>query len=106
MTLPSELLPHLQQMLDSAKGANPNRTSANATDEMEVLTVERVQAALRANGVELTYGEAFDLWENVNLDSQQSWVEAHSVEGVWIELERLCEHVRDGCDYAGISNPG
>lgn len=102
---PEDLRPHLQRLLDACKGANPHRSALNADDVMEAQTIERVQQCMREQGAELTHGEAFDLWEKVNLDSQQSWVEAHSAEGVLIELQRLCEHVRDGCDYAGMSNP-
>lgn len=104
-TFPQELQQYLQRLLDGAKGANPHRCAASAVDAMEVRTVVNVQKALSGHGVELTYGEACRLWESVGLDSQQSWVDADSIEDVWIELQTLCEHVRDGCDYAGISRP-
>lgn len=105
MMFPEGLRPYLQRILDSCKGANPNRSVSNADYEMEAVTVQMVQAFMHAQGVELTYGEAFDLWGSVNADCQTSWVEANSAEGVLIELERLCEHIRDGCDYAGFSRP-
>lgn len=93
----------LWQLLDRISGDYPERSCFVAIDEMEVQTVLHVQAALRTVGRELTYGEAFSLWTLVNLDCQSTWVDTDSPDGAAIEIQRLCEHVRDGCDYAGIS---
>lgn len=105
MTFPEGLRPILQKLLDGCKNANQHKQASNAVDEMEATTILHVQAAMREQDAALTYGEAYDLWSLVNLDSQTSWVEADSADGVLIELRRLCEHVREGCDYAGISHP-
>lgn len=105
MKFSEDLRPILQRLLDGCKDANPNMNASDAVDAMEAQTVLHVQAAMRELGTELTYGEAFDLWGLVNLDSQTSWVEADSADGAVIEMTRLCQHVRDGCDYASISRP-
>ncbi|MDO9236189.1 MAG: hypothetical protein Q7U28_09190 [Aquabacterium sp.] len=102
---PDSVQAALKSVLSKCQGANPDLSAATAYDPDDAKDATIVQSAMRLMGRDLTFGEAFELWNLVALDSQQTSVEAHDDEGVLIDVQRLCEHVRDGCDYAGISKP-
>jgi hypothetical protein len=106
MTFPAKLASALHRILADCKGANPHFTAEAPQHPGDVPTVMAVQSAMASVGITLTYGEAHNLWNLVSLDNQETWSESSDrPEDALISVEGLCEHVADGCDYAGISRP-
>lgn len=104
MTFPDKLAPALDRVLADCKGANPNFTANTPQHPDDVPTVLVVQSAMASVGITLTYGEAHNLWDLVSLDNHETWSESSDrPEDALISVQGLCEHVADGCDYAGIS---
>lgn len=99
-----DLQPALELVLADCKGAN-GHLSAATVHETDARDVAIIQAAMKQQGVELAFGEAYHLWSLVSLDCQENWSTVSSEADVRIAVNILCEHVRDGIDYAGISDP-
>ena len=78
--------------------------SPETTDVNDALDVAVIQAAMKYWGIDLAFGEAYNLWDLVSNDCQTNWCTVGNESDVRVAIEVLCAHVRDGIDYAGFSN--
>ena len=103
---PEKLMPALQRVLTHCKGANQHLTAEEPQHPDDVPDVLAVQSAMASIGIRLEYGEAHNLWNLVSLDNQEAWSTCpKEPENVLVGVAILCEHVSNGCDYAGIAHP-
>lgn len=93
----------LDRVLCKCKGAN-GHMSPETSDYVDARDIAVIQASMKYWGINLAFGEAYHLWDLVSNDCQQSWCTVDNESDVRIAVEMLCEHVRDGIDYAGFSN--
>jgi hypothetical protein len=106
MAFPPHLKAALATVLADCKGANTHMTVVTPGHPGDVQDVLTVQSAMQSIGITLTYGESHNLWDLVSLDRQENWATCSANPNVvLIDIEVLCQHVTDGCDYAGMSGP-
>lgn len=101
---PASLRPALQALVaEAAADAAESEELASASED-ELATAAMVKDGLEMVGVNLEIDAAYQVWSLISLNSQAGWLDGpRDAADALVAVQRLCQDIAEGADYAGFS---